>query len=96
MAEGKEPLLVDTPYPRFLVTMGKPDDFRPALEVDADEFIPIRSIGTKGKKITGYAVASRAELEPTRQPESAEEPETVDGAAEADEGDVSTSTDSLF
>ena len=63
------PLLIDRPYPRFLVTMGKPDDFRPPLEVDADTFIPIRSTATKGKKITGYRVASIAEIEPSRVPE---------------------------
>ena len=66
--EALSALLIDRPYPRFLVTMGKPDDFRPPLVVDADTFIPIRSTATKGKKITGYRVASIAEIEPSRVP----------------------------
>lgn len=73
---GNQPLLLDRPFPRIRITMGKPDDFRPALEVDADEFIPIRSINTKGKKLTNYAVASIEEIEPLRTPEETVEPES--------------------
>ncbi len=61
-----QPMVIDTPFPRFRITMAKPDDFRPALEVDADEFIPIRSINTKGKKLTSYKVGSIEEIKPLR------------------------------
>ena len=91
-----QPLLVDTPYPRFRVVMGKPDDFRPALEIDADDFIPVRNIGTKGKKITGYAVASITEIEPVRLPETtADAGETLADDA-ADTSDEDTPEDTLF
>jgi len=33
------PLLSDVPYPRFRVTLGKPDDFRPALEIEAERIL---------------------------------------------------------
>ena len=72
----KIPLFTCVAYPRFRVTMGKPDDFRPAIEIEAEDFIQVRSIGTKGKRITPYKVAFIEELEPTRQPEPAEEAET--------------------
>ena len=89
------PLISDVAFPRFLVTLGKPDDFRPALEIDADEFIPVRSIGTKGKRITNYNVAFIQELEPTRVPEPVEETEEVSDAAEEEETE-SSDTESLF
>ena len=89
------PLISDVAFPRFLVTLGKPDDFRPALEIDADEFIPVRSIGTKGKRITNYNVAFIQELEPIRVPEPVEETEEVSDAAEEEETE-SSDTESLF
>ena len=92
--QGK-PLFSDVPYPRFRVTLGKPDDFRPTLEIEADDFIPVRSIGTKGKRITNYNVALIEEIEPVRVPESdveaadeesneSEDEETADTPADAD------------
>ncbi len=89
------PLISDVPYPRFLVTLGKPDDFRPALEIDADEFIPVRSIGTKGKRITNYNIALIQELEPTRVPEPATDDDEATDAAEEEETE-SSDADSLF
>ena len=87
------PLLTDVAYPRYRITLGKPDDFRPALEIEADEFIPVRSIGTKGKRITNYNVALIEELEPTRQPE----PETNDEEPESDEAETEQpDAESLF
>lgn len=82
--------LTDTQYPRLKVSFAKPDDFRPALEIDADEFIPVRSVQTKGKKVANWKVAQVEELEPVRQPE----PETVeeDPAEEAE----TPESDSLF
>ena len=65
--------------------MGKPDDFRPALEVDADEFIPIRSINTKGKRLTPYKVASIEEIQPLRWPETEDTAENNEGGEEPEE-----------
>ena len=83
----KIPLFTSVAYPRFRVTFGKPDDFRPAIEIEAEDFIQVRSIGTKGKRITPYKVAFIEELEPTRQPEPVEEEETLSEEAEDDSSD---------
>ena len=91
--QGK-PLISDTPYARFRVTLGKPDDFRPALEIEAEEFIPVRSIGTKGKRLTNYNVALIEEIEPTRVPEPEEEESNVTNDEEP--ADSPADPDSLF
>lgn len=87
------PLLTDVPFPRFRVTLGKPDDFRPALVIEADEFIPVRSVSTKGKRLTNYNVALIEELEPERVPEPETEEEEPD---EAEAETEALDTDSLF
>ena len=76
---GNEPdsriiLLTDTPYPRLEVTFGGADAERPALEIDAEQFIAVKSFKAKGKRISTFDIASVSELEPTRFPEP-EEPE---------------------
>jgi len=91
-----QPLVIDTPYPRFRITMGKPDDFRPALEVEADEFIPIRSINTKGKKLTNYKVASIEEIKPLRVPDPPKPAENEDGEGDEDEADNDAPEETLF
>ena len=68
-------LLTDTPYPHLLVTLGGNDDFREPLDLEAEEFIGVKSFKAKGKRITTCNVARIEELEPTRQPEVQEEPE---------------------
>ncbi len=72
-------LLTDTVYPRFLVTYGEEDAARGTLEIDADEFVGVKSYKAKGKRLTNLSVASVEELEPTRFPEP--EPTSEDAAA---------------
>ena len=62
-------LLTDTAYPRIKVTMGGADDFREPIELDAEEFIGVKSFKAKGKRITTLNVAGVEELEPLRIPE---------------------------
>ena len=66
-------LLTDTPYPLLKVTFGGADSVRPALELDAEEFIGVKSYKAKGKRVSVYAIESIKELEPRRKPE-VEEP----------------------
>lgn len=90
------PLLSDVAYPRFRVTLGKPDDFRPALEIEAEDFIPVRSVGTKGKRITNYNIALIEEIEPTRQPEPVTDDEETNDADDEETIDTPADPDSLF
>lgn len=68
-------LLTDTPFPRVLVTFGGNDAFRPALELDAEEFIAVKGFKAKGKRISTFKVEKVEELEPTRFPEAKTESE---------------------
>ena len=66
-------LLSDVYYSRIKVNFGGEDEFRDPLELDADEFIGIKSYRAKGKRMSNYEVASVEELEPLRFPEVKEE-----------------------
>ena len=100
-------LLTDTVYPRVKVTMGGADDFREPIELDAEEFIGVKSFKAKGKRITTLNVAGVEELEPLRFPEVAnndeggndEEPENLDpdsGKSQQDVADEMTGQMHLF
>ena len=68
-------LLTATPYPRLLFTFGGSDSVRPPLEVEADDFIGVKSFKAKGKRISLFKIDKVEELEPTRVPEPEPEPE---------------------
>ena len=80
-------LLTDTPYPRLEVKFGDNDAVRPPLEIDAEEFIAVKSYKAKGKRITTYALDSITELEPTRFPEPPAE--DAEDAEKSDESGLS-------
>ena len=72
-------LLTDTAFPRievdFMPTTA-PDGSetqRPALEIDAEEFISVKGFKAKGKRVTTFDVLDVKELEPTRFPEPEKE-----------------------
>ena len=83
-------ILTDVAFPRLLVTMGGNDSFREPIEVDAEEFISVKSFKARGKRVTTNNVAKVEELEPTRFPEPEAEPaeeevpEEVEEVEEAD------------
>lgn len=62
-------LLTDTAYPRLLVTMGGADSFREPMEVDAEQFVGVKGVKAKGRRVTSWNVQSVQELEPVRLPE---------------------------
>ncbi len=59
-------ILTDVAFPRLLVTMGGNDSFREPIEVDAEEFISVKSFKARGKRVTTNNVAKVEELEPTK------------------------------
>ena len=77
-------LLTDTPYPHLLVTMGGNDDFREPLDIEAEDFIGVKSFKAKGKRITTCNVAKIEELEPTRWPEEAPLPTSPEGSEDSE------------
>lgn len=68
-------LLVDTPFPRLELTFNEPDTFRGPQELDAEEYISVKGIKAKGKRLTTYALDQVKELQPTRFPDPEEENE---------------------
>ena len=88
-------LLTDTQYPRFRFTFGKLDEFREPLEIDADEFIPIRSVATKGKKVSNYYIEKIEEIEPSKVPEQ-EKGENEETTNEEISDTNNIDSDSLF
>ncbi len=85
--ESRLLLLTDTVYPNLQVNYGGNDSQRPALNIDAETFIGVKSFKAKGKRLTTLNVESVEELPPLREPEPAEEePESaVEGSDETGE-----------
>ncbi len=71
--ESKMILLSDQVYPRILVTFGGDDAVRGSQEIDAEQFIAVKSFKAKGKRLSTWQVESIEELEPTRWPEEKDE-----------------------
>jgi topoisomerase-4 subunit A len=91
-AENQMLILTDVAFPRLLVTMGGNDSFRDPIEVDAEEFISVKSFKARGKRVTTNNVAKVEELEPTRFPEPETEPaeeEFPEEVEDAEEDDFS-------
>ena len=67
-------ILSDDVYPQFQVILGGGDAFRPPFDIDAEEFIAVKSFKAKGKRVTNYTIEEIKELEPRPVPQK----ETVD------------------
>lgn len=81
-------LLTDEPYPRIAVRFGGADSFREPLEIEAEEFVGVKSFKARGKRVSNYLVAEVEELEPTRFPTQEREvplDEPTDDEASIDE-----------
>ena len=90
--ESRLLLISDNVYPRFKVVFGGADKSKPAMEIDVEEFIGVKGIKAKGKRISTFEVGEVIELEPTHWPEpeaeeSEPEEETQDDAPDASGGD---------
>jgi topoisomerase-4 subunit A len=88
-AASKLILLTDQVYPRILVTYGGVDEFRGTEEIDVEQFIAVKGVKAKGKRITTCQLESITELEPTRfpEPDDAEDESLRHETDETDEGD---------
>jgi Type IIA topoisomerase (DNA gyrase/topo II, topoisomerase IV), A subunit len=57
-------LLTDSRHPRLELTFGGDDASRPPLAVDAMEFIAVKSVKAKGKRLTTFTLDRVTELDP--------------------------------
>ena len=89
-------LLTSTVFPRLEVAFGGKDDYRENLEIDADEFIGIKSYKAKGKRISNFEIKNVIELEPLRFPEEEPKEEIEDKQDQNNDSDDSISNDDLL
>ena len=73
--------LTSVPLPRFEVVLGGGDAFRPPIEIDAEQFVGVKSFKAKGKRLTNFAIDHIDELEP-REPAEQEQPEPIEDEAD--------------
>lgn len=71
-------LLTDTAYPRIEINFGGKDSHRLSQEIDAEEFIGVKSYKARGKRLTTFEIKEIIELEPTRFPPQKEESNEID------------------
>ena len=80
-------LLTSEAYPRICITFGGGSSFREPQEVDVDEFIAVKGVKARGKRLTNFEVVTIEELEPLRQPENENDNDNENGFNENDNGD---------
>ena len=78
-------LLTDVAFPLIKVTFGGEDSHREPMEIDAEQFVIVRSFKAKGKRVSNWTVAQVEELEPQRFPEPSEEEGDDDDESPDDE-----------
>ena len=66
-------LITDTFYPRVKMTFGGKDSYRDPLEIDVEEFIGVKGLKAKGKRLHTWEIEKIEELEPLRFPEPLQE-----------------------
>lgn len=88
--DNKLILLTDTTYPRFEIIFGEGDSFRGSQNIEAEEFIAVKSFKAKGKRLTTSCIDRIEELEPLKQNK---EPVPDDNEQEEQESKNSFDTD---
>ncbi|MDE5690414.1 MAG: DNA gyrase/topoisomerase IV subunit A, partial [Duncaniella sp.] len=72
-------LLSDEPGLHVEVVFGGADSFRPAMEIVARDFIAVKSVKAKGKRLTTFAIDHITELEPIATEEILDEDDSESG-----------------
>ncbi|MDY3936292.1 MAG: DNA gyrase/topoisomerase IV subunit A [Prevotella sp.] len=80
-AESQLVVLTDVVYPRILLIYGGVDATRGTEEVDAEQFVGVKSFKAKGKRLSTFSIENIEELEPVRFPKVAEEQADNEDAA---------------
>ena len=73
--------LTDEAYPLFRITYLGPSKYEGTLDIDAEEFIMVKSSKAKGKRITTSKVVNVEQLESVRKPEPEQD---IDSDADSD------------
>jgi topoisomerase-4 subunit A len=82
-------LLTDTPGARFNVSFAGDDAHREAIDVDATDFIGVKSYKAKGKRLTTFTLGEIIEIDPREDAEAdIESPDAPDGDAPETDNDA--------
>lgn len=87
--DSRQIILTDQAYPRILVTFGGNDAFRGVMDIDAEQFVPVKGYDAHGKRISTFTIEKIEELEPLRFPE----PENTEGQEKNEEEDENLDPD---
>ena len=78
-------LLTDQPYPLIRVNFGGDDAHRPPIDIDVEQFIMVKKVTARGKRLASREIESVEQLEPIRvKEEETESPEAEEPADSPD------------
>ena len=83
-------LVSDNVYPRLRLHFGGVDAHREPIDIDVDEFIGVKGVKAKGKRLHTWNIERIEELEPLKFPEPEEKSETKEIDTEDDFDDSTT------
>ncbi len=81
--DSKLMLISGKAYPLIEVVFGGNDEHRPSLEIDAEEFIGVKSYRARGKRLSTFEITEINELEPLNKA-----PETNDEQSENEDKNI--------
>ncbi len=91
-------LITDEKYPRIEVIFGGGDSFRDNLEIEAEDFVGVKSLKARGKRLSNYLVETVNELPPTVKEEETQnmENEKTQPQTEINEEDDEDDLDNII
>lgn len=78
--------LTSDEYSRFRITFGGTDEYREPLEIEATEFVGVKSFKARGKRVTTFNVEGVEQIPSLLKPEESPVEETADGLPAEDNG----------
>ena len=72
-------------YSRFRITLGGPDSFREPIEIEASEFVGVKSFKARGKRVTTFNVEAVEQIPSLLKPQEAPETESAESIEEGEE-----------
>lgn len=92
-ANSRMVLLSDQPYPMVRVAFGGADSIRPAMEIDAEQFIGVKGFKAKGKRISTWKIDTIEEMEPKRVAEPEPYTDEDENGMNGDNPDTNSTAD---
>ncbi len=90
-AKSRLACLSSDEYSRFRITLGGADSFREPLEIEASDFVGVKSFKARGKRVTTFNVAGVEQIASLLKPEEPLETESGESSAEEENGETGPS-----